>query len=162
VGTRRFLDINRLMEAAFHQGLDPALSDGARERGEESVPFGRGVGIGWQAEEHPLDVAAGFGHVAANGVDNCAVTAQIARRVMNRLARLTTPLLGGDLDELGLDRDVAVRCPGIRTHLVRRLDHALRDVGGHAGEADVEESRDIVAFAVRSEIDLGIERPPVV
>ena len=33
-----------------------------------------------------------------------------------------------DSDELRLDRDIAVRRPGIRTHLVRRLDQVLRHV----------------------------------
>src|SRR6478736_3856550 len=49
--------------------------------------------------------------------------------------------------ELRLDRDVAVRRPGIWTHLVRRLDQALRHVGRDAGQADVQADRDIVAGA---------------
>jgi len=39
--------------------------------------------------------------------------------------------------KLRLDGDVAVRRPGIRTHLVRRLDQALRYIGRDAGQADV-------------------------
>src|SRR6266403_602560 len=61
-------------------------------------------------------------------------------------------------DELRLDRDVAVRRPGIWTHLVRRLDQALRYVGRDAGQADVQADRDIVAGAVRSAVDLRVDR----
>src|SRR5258707_11105607 len=60
--------------------------------------------------------------------------------------------------ELRLDRDVAVRRPRIRTHLVRCLDQALRYVGRDAGQADVQADRDIEAVTVRSEVDLCIDR----
>ena len=42
------------------------------------------------------------------------------------IERLSTCDCGSD--ELRLDRDIAVRRPGIRTHLVRRLDQVLRHV----------------------------------
>src|SRR6266851_6398584 len=60
-------------------------------------------------------------------------------------------------NELRLDRDVAVRRPGIRTHLMRRLDQAQRQVGRDTGQADVQADRDIVAGAVRSDVDLCVD-----
>ena len=63
-----------------------------------------------------------------------------------------------DSDELRLDRDIAVRRPGIRTNLVRRLDQVLRHVWCDAGQADIQADRDIEAVAVRSEVDLCIDR----
>ena len=62
------------------------------------------------------------------------------------------------LDELRFDRDVAVRRPGIRTHLVRHIDQTLRHVRRDAGQADVQADRDVEAVTVRSKVDLCVDR----
>src|SRR6266436_395082 len=63
-----------------------------------------------------------------------------------------------DSDQLGLDRDVAVRRPGIRTHVVRGIHQTSRDVRLDAWQADIETHSDVVGVAVRAEVDLGVDR----
>ena len=60
--------------------------------------------------------------------------------------------------ELRLDGEILVRPAKIRSHLVRSLKYTLRHFGHGAGHDHMKYDRDIEAVAVRSEVDLCIDR----
>src|SRR6266581_9202914 len=71
------------------------------------------------------------------------------------ISRSLSALVGAASDQRRFDGDVPVRCPRIGTHLVGRLDKALRRRALHPREAHVEASRQAEGAPFGTEIDLG-------
>src|ERR1700726_2645360 len=67
-------------------------------------------------------------------------------------------LIAAASDQRRFDGDVPVRCSRIGTHLVGRLDEALRRRALHARQAHVEASRQAEGAPFWTEIDLGVDR----
>src|SRR6202051_4995950 len=67
-------------------------------------------------------------------------------------------LIGAASDQRRFDGDVPVRCSRIGTHLVGRLDKALRRRALHPRQAHVEASRQAEGAPFGTEIDLGVDR----
>src|SRR5438132_12715096 len=73
-------------------------------------------------------------------------------------ARSLSALIGAASDQRRFDGDVAVRCARIGTHLVSRLDKALRRRALHPRQAHIEASRQAEGAPFGTEIDLGLRR----
>ena len=74
------------------------------------------------------------------------------------ISRSLSGLIGAASDQRRFDGDVPVRCPRIGTHLVGRLDKALRRRALHPRQAHVEASREAERAPFGTEIDLGVYR----
>src|SRR6202048_2575852 len=65
--------------------------------------------------------------------------------------------IGAASDQRRIDGDVPVRCARIGTHLVGRLDKALRRRALHPRQAHGEASRQAEGATLGTEIDLGVD-----
>jgi len=73
------------------------------------------------------------------------------------ISRSLSALIGAASDQRRFDGDVPVRRSRIGTHLVGRLDKALRRRALHPRQAHVEASRQAEGAPFGTEIDLGVE-----
>src|SRR5229473_6044052 len=78
--------------------------------------------------------------------------------VWTDISRSVSAFIGAASDQRRFDGDVPMRCPRIGTHLVGRLDKALRRRALHPRQAHVEASCQAEGAPFGTEIDLGVDR----